>query len=139
MKLHGAGTVVAAILLGHIGDIRRFPTAGHFATYCGVAPLEAPSGDVIRHRLSRLGDRQLNSALYIMALTQARSHPLGRAYYLRKQTEGHSKAEALRCLKRRLAQGTAIPTLGTSRTLGCFLPAASCWRLRSTRSGASNK
>jgi transposase len=103
LKLHGAGIVVAAILLGHIGDIRRFPTAGHFATYCGVAPLEASSGDVIRHRLSRLGDRQLNSALYIMALTQARSHPLGRAYYHRKQTEGHSKAEALRCLKRRLA------------------------------------
>ena len=103
LQLHGVGIAVAAILLGHIGDIRRFPTAGHFATYCGVAPLEASSGDVIRHRLSRLGDRQLNSALYIMALTQARSHPLGRAYYLRKQTEGHSKAEALRCLKRRLA------------------------------------
>jgi transposase len=103
LKLHGAGIAVTAILLGHIGDIRRFPTAGHFATYCGVAPLEASSGDVIRHRLSRMGDRQLNSALYIMALTQARSHPLGRAYYQRKQTEGHSKAEALRCLKRRLA------------------------------------
>jgi transposase len=103
MKLHGVGIAVAAILLGHIGDIRRFPTAGHFATYCGVAPLEASSGDVIRHRLSRLGDRQLNSALHIMALTQARSHPLGRAYYQRKQAEGHSKAEALRCLKRRLA------------------------------------
>jgi transposase len=58
---------------------------------------------VVRDRLSRLGDRQLNSALYIMALTQAGSHPLGRAYYIRKQAEGHSKAEALRCLKRRLA------------------------------------
>jgi transposase len=103
LKLHGVGIAVAAILLGHIGDIRRFPTAGHFATYRGVAPLEASSGDVIRHRLSRLGDRQLNAALYIMALTQARSHPLGQAYYQRKQAEGHSKAEALRCLKRRLA------------------------------------
>jgi transposase len=103
MQLHGVGTVVAATLLGRIGDIRRFPTAGHFAAYCGVAPLEASSGDVVRHRLSRLGDRQLNAALYIMALTQAASHPLGRAYYQRKQAEGHSKAEALRCLKRRLA------------------------------------
>ncbi len=103
LQLHGVGTVVAATLLGHIGDIRRFPTAGHFAAYCGVAPLEASSGDVVRHRLSRLGDRQLNAALYVMALTQAGSHPLGRAYYQRKQAEGHSKAEALRCLKRRLA------------------------------------
>jgi transposase len=103
LQLHGVGTVVAATLLGHIGDIRRFPTAGHFAAYCGVAPLEASSGDVVRHRLSRLGDRQLNAALYVMAVTQAGSHPLGRAYYQRKQAEGHSKAEALRCLKRRLA------------------------------------
>jgi transposase len=103
LKLHGVGTVVAATLLGHIGDIRRFPTAGHFAAYCGVAPLEASSGDVVRHRLSRLGDRQLNAALSVMALTQAGSHPLGRAYYQRKQAEGHSEAEALRCLKRRLA------------------------------------
>jgi transposase len=103
MQLHGVGIVVAATLLGRIGDIRRFPTAAHLAAYCGVAPLEASSGDVVRHRLSRLGDRQLNAALYIMALTQAGSHPLGRAYYQRKQAEGHSKAEALRCLKRRLA------------------------------------
>jgi transposase len=101
-KLHGVGTVVAATLLGHIGDIRRFPSAGHLAAYCGVAPLEASSGDVVRHRLSRLGDRQLNAALYVMALSQAASHPLGRAYYQRKLAEGHSKAEALRCLKRRL-------------------------------------
>jgi hypothetical protein len=103
LQLHGVGTVVAATLLGHIGDIRRFPTAGHLAAYCGVAPLEASSGDVVRHRLSRLGDRQLNAALYVMAITQAGSHPLGRAYYQRKLAEGHSKAEALRCLKRRLA------------------------------------
>jgi transposase len=103
MQLHGVGTVVAATLLGRSGDIRRFPTAGHFAAYCGVAPLDASSGDVVRHRLSRLGDRQLNAALYIMALSQAASHPLGSAYYQRKQAEGHSKAEGLRCLKRRLA------------------------------------
>jgi transposase len=103
LKLNGVGTVIAATLLGHIGDIRRFPTAGHFAAYCGVAPLEASSGDVVRHRLSRLGDRQLNAALYVMAITQAGSHPLGRAYYQRKLAEGHSKAEAIRCLKRRLA------------------------------------
>jgi transposase len=83
--------------------VRRFPTAAHFASYCGVAPIEASSGDVVRHRLSRAGDRQLNFALHVMAVTQARQHPSGRAYYLRKRAEGHSDKEALRCLKRRLA------------------------------------
>jgi transposase len=94
-QLHGIGPVLAAILLGRIGDITRFPTTGHFAAYCGVAPIEASSGAVIRHRLSRAVDRQLNAALHMMAVTQAGSHPLGRAYYLRKQTEGHSKADVV--------------------------------------------
>ena len=58
---------------------------------------------MVRHRLSRAGDRQLNFALHIMATCQARQHPQGRAYSLRKRAEGHSEKEALRCLKRRLA------------------------------------
>jgi transposase len=102
-SLFGIGPVLAAKILGRIGDVRRFPTAARFASYCGVAPIEASSGDVVRHRLSRAGDRQLNFALHIMAVTQARQHPSGRAYYLRKRAEGHSDKEALRCLKRRLA------------------------------------
>ena len=101
--LFGIGPVVAAKILGRVGDVRRFATAARFASYCGVAPIEVSSGDVVRHRLSRAGDRQLNYALYIMARSQARQHPEGRAYYLRKRAEGHSKKEALRCLKRRLA------------------------------------
>jgi transposase len=101
--LFGIGPILAAKILGRIGDVRRFPTAAHFASYCGVAPIEASSGDVVRHRLSRAGDRQLNFALHVMAVTQARQHPSGRAYYLRKRAEGHSDKEALRCLKRRLA------------------------------------
>jgi transposase len=102
-ELFGIGAILAAKVLGRVGDIRRFPTAAHFASYCGVAPIEASSGDVVRHRLSRAGDRQLNFALHIMATCQARQHPQGRAYYLRKRAEGHSEKEALRCLKRRLA------------------------------------
>lgn len=101
--LFGIGPIMAAKILGRVGDVRRFATAARFASYCGVAPIEASSGDVVRHRLSRAGDRQLNYALYIMARSQARQHPDGRAYYLRKRAEGHSKKEALRCLKRRLA------------------------------------
>src|SRR5207247_10571220 len=103
VELFGIGPFLAAKILGRVGDIGRFPTAARFASYCGVAPIEASSGEVIRHRLSRAGDRQLNFALHIMATCQARGHPEGRAYYLRKRAEGHSDKEALRCLKRRLA------------------------------------
>jgi transposase len=102
-ELFGIGAILAAKVLGRVGSIHRFPSAAHFASYCGVAPIEASSGDVIRHRLSRAGDRQLNYALHVMAICQARGHPAGRAYYLRKRAEGHSEKEALRCLKRRLA------------------------------------
>jgi Transposase IS116/IS110/IS902 family len=82
---------------------RSFPSAARFASYCGVAPIEASSGDVMRHRLLRAGDRQLNFALSMIARCQARQHPEGRAYFLRKRAAGHSDKEALRCLKRRLA------------------------------------
>jgi transposase len=102
-ELFGIGPILAAKILGRVGDVRRFPSAARFASYCGVAPIEASSGDVVRHRLSRAGDRQLNFALYMMALCQARQHPEGRAYFLRKRAAGHSDKEALRCLKRRLA------------------------------------
>jgi transposase len=101
--LFGIGPILAAKILGRVGDVRRFSSAARFASHCGVAPIEASSGEVVRHRLSRAGDRQLNFALYMMARCQARQHPEGRAYFLRKRAEGHSDKEALRCLKRRLA------------------------------------
>jgi transposase len=103
VDLFGIGPILAAKILGRAGDVRRFPSAARFASYCGVAPIDASGGDVVRHRLSRAGDRQLNFALHVMATCQARQHPPGRAYYLRKRAEGHSEKEALRCLKRRLA------------------------------------
>jgi transposase len=103
VELFGVGPVLAAKLLGEVGDIGRFPTKHHFATHTGTAPLEASSGQVIRHRLSRAGDRKLNHALHLMAIVQIRHPTAGQAYYRRKRAEGKSPKEALRCLKRRLS------------------------------------
>ena len=83
--------------------MERFRSAAAFASYCGVAPLEASSGDAKRHRLSRAGDRKLISVLHVMAITQIRHNTKGQAYYQRKRAEGRSHKEALRCLKCRLA------------------------------------
>jgi transposase len=101
--VHGVGTLTAAKILAHVGDVGRFRSAAAFATYTGTAPIEVSSGEVVRHRLSRAGDRQLNCCLHVMAITQVRQHTPGRAYYLRKRSEGKSHNEALRCLKRRLS------------------------------------
>jgi transposase len=103
VELFGVGPVLAAKLLGEVGDIGRFPTKHHFAAHTGTAPLEASSGQVVRHRLSRAGDRKLNHALYMMAIVQIRHPTPGQAYYRRKLAEGKSPKEALRCLKRRLS------------------------------------
>ena len=103
-EIAGIGPVVAARLLGRTGRASRFPTSSAFANYAGVAPVEVASGDRARHRLPRGGDRQLNYALHIVALTQVRMRAsAGRAYYDRKIGEGKSRNEAMRALKRRLA------------------------------------
>jgi transposase len=99
----GIGPVTAAVILGEVGDIRRFPSKHHFATYTGTAPLEVSSGEVVRHRLSRAGNRQLNRALHVAALTNKRLDPRGAAYHARKLAEGKGRKGATRCLKRRLA------------------------------------
>ena len=99
----GVGPIMAAYLIGYSGDIRRFPTAGHYARYNATAPIEASSGPRVRHRLNPRGNRQLNHALHIAAVTQVRNNTPGRAYYLRKQAEGKSRKEALRALKRRIS------------------------------------
>jgi transposase len=104
LEVDGIGPVVATRLLGRTGRASRFPTSSAFASYAGVAPVEVASADRARHRLPRGGDRQLNLALHIAALTQVRMHDsLGRAYYDRKIAEGKTRNEAMRCLKRRLA------------------------------------
>jgi transposase len=101
-QLHGLEVVVAKIL-GHVGDIGRFPSQDHFASYTATAPLDASSGNQQRHRLNPGGNRQLNAALHTIAVCQARDPGPGRRYYLRKLSEGKTPAEARRALKRRLA------------------------------------
>lgn len=99
----GVGPVTAARLLGEIGDPQRFRSAAAFAMGCGVAPIPASSGKTQRHRLNRGGNRKLNHALHTVALVQARDYAPARAYLERKRSEGKSWREAMRCLKRHLA------------------------------------
>ena len=99
----GIGPVLAAVILGEVGDISRFPSRHHFASFTGTAPLEASSGEIVRHRLNRLGNRQLNHALHSAAIVHIRYDSRGRAYYERKKTAGKGTLGALRCLKRRLS------------------------------------
>jgi transposase len=101
-QIFGIGPILAARIMGTVGDVGRFPTKGHFASYSGTAPLEASSGQAVRHRLSLAGNRRLNYALHMVAVCQARSDARGGAYYRKKIAEGKSPKEALRCLKRRV-------------------------------------
>ena len=106
---------MAAIIIGHSGDIRRFPTAGHFARHNGTAPIEASSGPKKRHRLNPRGDRQLNHAIHMAAVTQVRNETPGRVYYLRKQAEGKSRKEAMRSLKRCISDAVYRQLLADTR------------------------
>ena len=103
MDLHGIGPSGAARLLVEVGDITRFPNRAHFASWNGTAPIDASSGDQVRHRLSRAGNRQINRVLHIMATVQLRNPTEGRAYFDRKKAAGKTSMEAMRCLKRRLS------------------------------------
>lgn len=102
-EIPGVGAVLAAKILGIVGDAHRFSNRARFAAYAGVSPIEASSGAHVRHRLNRRGNRQLNYAIHMVAVTQ-RAHPgPGRDYFERKLAEGKSPAEARRCLKRQIA------------------------------------
>jgi len=101
--VYGVGPIVAAFLIGYTGDIGRFATAGHYAAYNGTAPIEVSSGGKKRHRLSMRGNRVLNHAIHMAAVTQIRHDTPGRVYYDRKIAEGKTKKEALRALKRRIS------------------------------------
>jgi transposase len=101
--IYGIGVFVAARILAEVVDVRRYPTRHTFAAANGSAPIPASSGRTVRHRLNRGGNRQLNRALYTIAITEIRADTEGRAYYERKRAEGKTTREALRCLKRRLS------------------------------------
>jgi transposase len=102
--LHGAGSNLAATIIAQAGDVRRFRNASAFARFCGAAPIPCGSGKTAsRHRLHRGGNRQLNAALYRIAVVQQRHHPDAKAYLARKIAEGKTPREARRALKRHLA------------------------------------
>jgi transposase len=102
--LFGVGPVVAAAVIGDVRDVSRFPGRDHFAAYNGTAPIEVSSGGRKIYRLSRRGNRRLNHAIHMAAVTQIRyRHSQGRAYYDKKLAEGKTGKEALRCLKRQVS------------------------------------
>lgn len=94
--------MLAAKLIGHVGNVSHFPTEHHFSSYTGSAPL-ASSGNNVRHRLNTGGNRALNSVLHIIAVCQIRDGGCGQDSYLREIAEGKTPAEARRALKRRLS------------------------------------
>jgi transposase len=102
--LFGVGPVIAAAVLGDVRHVSRFPSRDHFAAYDGTAPIEVSSGGRKIYRLSRRGNRRLNHAIHMAAVTQIRyRHSPGRAYYDKKLAEGKTGKEALRCLKRQIS------------------------------------
>jgi hypothetical protein len=103
MDIHGIGPAGAARILADAGDIARFPDRNHCASWTGTAPIDASSGQHIRHRLSRAGNRRLNHVPCIAGIVQLRNDTPGRAYYRRKLAAGKTPMEALRCLRRRLS------------------------------------
>ena len=103
MDIHGIGPAGAARILADVGDIARFPDRNHFASWTGTAPIDASSGQHLRHRLSRAGNRRLNRVLYMAGIVQLRNDTAGWAYYRRKLAAGNTSMEAMRCLRRRLS------------------------------------
>ncbi|HEX3563038.1 MAG TPA: IS110 family transposase [Solirubrobacterales bacterium] len=104
LELEGCGTLTAAKLIAETAGAGRLASDSKFARLAGVAPIPASSGSRVRHRLDRGGNRQLNCALHRIAVTQGRCHAPAREFLARKQAEGKSRIEALRCLKRHLAR-----------------------------------
>jgi transposase len=104
IELYGVGPIIAAQLIGYAGDVRRFANRDAFASYNGTAPVEFASGGRVVHRVSQRGNRRLNHALHMVAVTQIRNPAtMGRIYFERKVAEGKTKKEALRSLKRQVS------------------------------------
>ena len=97
-------------------DVRRFPNPGTYASYNGTAPIEASSGPKVRHRLNPRGNRQLNHALHMIAVTQIRGDNPGRDYYRKKIAEGKTTREARRALKRKISDAVYRRLLADTRT-----------------------
>jgi transposase len=102
-QLTGVGDLIAARILGEVGDIERIASKSRFARLNGTAPIPASTGQTNRHRLNTGGNRRLNHAIHMIALTQARIDPRARAYIERRRSEGRTHRDAVRALKRHLS------------------------------------
>ncbi len=119
--IFGVGPVIAATMIGYVADVSRFPSRDRFAAYNGTAPIEVSSGNRKIYRLSRRGNRRLNHAVHMAAVTQIRyRHSEGRAYYDRKLAEGKTPKEALRCLKRRVSDAIYARLQADARRAAAF-------------------
>jgi transposase len=118
-EVFGTGPVIAATVIGDVITVARFPTRDHFAACKGTAPVEVSSVEKKIYRLSLRGNRRLNHAIHMAAITQIR-HTLreGRAYYERKRTEGKTHKQALRCLKRRISDAIYARLRADARAAG---------------------
>jgi transposase len=115
----GVGPVIAATVIGDVVTVARFPARGHFAAYNGTAPTEVSSGPRKIYRLSLRGNRRLNHAIHMAAITQiSHAHSVGRAYYERKIAAGKTHKEALRCLKRRISDAIYARLRADARAAG---------------------
>ena len=118
-QVFGVGPVIAAMVVGFSGDVARFPSRAHFAAYNATAPIEVSSGEKKLFRLSMKGNRQLNHAVHMAAVTQIRNLKTeGRAYYERKLAEGKTGKEALRALKRRVSDALYAAMVADARRAG---------------------
>ena len=115
----GVGPVIAATVIGDVITVARFPSRDHFAACNGTAPAGVSSGPRKIYRLSLRGNRRLNHAVHMAAITQIRhKHSDGRAYYQRKLAEGKTRKEALRCLKRRISDAIYARLRADARKAG---------------------
>jgi transposase len=118
-EVFGVGPVIAATVIGDVITVARFPSRDHFAAYNGTAPVEVSSGQRKIYRLSLRGNRRLNHAVHMAAITQIRhKHSDGRGYYQRKLAEGKTRKEALRCLKRRISNAIYARLRADARAAG---------------------
>jgi transposase len=126
MDITGVGPAGAARILADVGDVARFADRNRFASWTGTAPLDASSGEQIRHRLSRAGNRRMNHVVHIAAIVQIRHDTEGRASYRRKLAAGKTPMEALRCLKRRLSDVIYRQLVADAQTAAKADPGGHC-------------
>jgi len=121
--IFGVGPVIAGTVIGDVRHVSRFPSRDHFAAYNGTAPVEVSSGGRKVYRLSLRGNRRLNHAIHMAAITQIRhKHSQGRAYYDKKISEGKTHKEALRSLKRRISDAIYAALVTDARHAAAACP-----------------